>query len=114
QHDPQRQRAFALGFAHEVAVGAGEQFPVDLAQVVAGFVAAVLRKLQATAALLAGMLAVAMACGTQPHLQPQWPQACQHLRWYRDHARFPQGAGCWRKTCAITSSVLIRSASAAN
>ena len=54
------ERAVALGFAHEEAVRARVELPVDLAQFVAGFVGAVLRELQPGAAAAAAMQAEAL------------------------------------------------------
>jgi hypothetical protein len=88
QHDPQCQRTLSFGLAHEVPVGTREQFPVDLAQVIAGLIAPVLRELQAAAALLAGVQAMAVRGRAEACLQPQWPQAREHLGWKCDQARF--------------------------
>ena len=57
---PHRQRAFALGLAHEEAVRARVELPVDLAQLVAGLVGAVLRELQPGAAAAAVVQADAL------------------------------------------------------
>src|SRR5262249_15364095 len=61
--EPDRERALALGFAHEIAVGARIEFPVDAARLVAGLVRAVLRELEAGAAAPARVLAESVAAG---------------------------------------------------
>jgi hypothetical protein len=63
--DPHGQRAVAFGLADEVAVGARVKLPVDLAQLVARLVGAVLRELQAGAAAAAVVLAEAVAAGRE-------------------------------------------------
>ena len=75
---------FALGFAHEEAVRARVQFPVDLAQLVAGLVGAVLRELQAGAALRFAVTcpATRASCSAMPASPARHASAARRDWWW--------------------------------
>ncbi len=81
QQQPDRDRAFAFGLAHEEAIRAGVQLPVDLAQFVPGLVGTVLGEFEAGTAAAAGVLADATGAAGQARPQPQQAQARTQFRW---------------------------------
>src|SRR4029077_17030310 len=69
--DPYRQRAVAFGLAHEIAIGARIEFPVDAAWFVTGLVRAVLREFQTGAATATRVLAETIPAGAMARAKTQ-------------------------------------------
>src|SRR5690606_23001383 len=91
QH-PHCKWALAFGIAHEQAVTASIQFPVDPARLVAGLVVPVLRELQPGTALTAAMQAETTPAGGTARTDPEPAQLAAHLRRDRipGHRRRPR------------------------
>src|SRR5690348_12791007 len=69
--DPDRQRAVALGLAHEIAIRAREQFPVDASRFVAGFVRAILNEFEAGSSAATRVLSESVATRAITRTQAQ-------------------------------------------
>ena len=113
-HEPDRQRTVAFGFAHEVAIRARIEFPVDAARFVAGLVRAVLREFESGAAAAADVLAETVAAGSGAREKTQILEPRADVRRNEGCARHQLGYATPRSSTATTSSALRRSASAAN